>query len=173
VFQPLRQAIDLREKHVNKPALIGGIAAAALVAVPAQAHHKSTHPAKPAKPAKCDPHAVGYNARGTLVSSSLTQSAGQATAKKGDDRYDGTVTVDVTKANHKAPTGVQTFTLTGARVRFGDADHNHVADVPAAGDRVKLHGKITRLRKGCDATGFTPTITVRSVRFRAPKAPKP
>jgi hypothetical protein len=77
----------------------------------------------------------------------------------------------VTKANHKAPKGEQTFTLTNARVRFGDADRNHVADEPKAGDRVQLHGKITQLRRSCDHTGFTPEITVRNVRFRAPKAP--
>jgi hypothetical protein len=126
-----------------------------------------------AKTPKCTPHAVGYNARGTLVSSSLTQTKGQDTARKGDDRWSGALTVNVTKANHKAPKGEQTFTLTDARVSFADADHNKVADTPKAGDRVKLHGKITRLRHGCDQTGFTPQVTVRQVRFRTPKAPKP
>ena len=162
---------------MNKRILLGGVAAAALVAEPAQAHHpKKAHTKHEAnehstKPKDCTPHAVGYNARGTLVAATLTQTSGQGTTRKGDDRYDGTVEVDVKKANHKAPTGVQTFTLTGAKVRFADADHNHVADQPKAGDRVSLHGKITKLRRGCDASGFTPTITVRHVRFRAPKAP--
>jgi hypothetical protein len=126
-----------------------------------------------AKKPKCTPHAVGYNARGTLVSSSLTQTKGQGTARKGDDRWSGPLTVNVTKANHKAPKGEQTFTLTDARVSFADADDNNVPDAAKAGDRVKLHGKITRLRHGCDQTGFTPQVTVRQVRFRAPKAPKP
>jgi hypothetical protein len=158
----------------KKPLMLAGLAAA-LVAVPAQAHHPKQHPAqaKGPKPANCTPHKVGYNARGTFVEANLTQSAGQTTAKRGDDRYDGTLKVDVKKANHKAPTGEQTFTLTGARVHFYDADHNHVADQPKAGDRVRLHGKITKLRQGCDTTGFTPTITVRNVSFHPPKAAKP
>jgi hypothetical protein len=166
---------------MKKFTLFAGLAAVA-VAVPAQAHQgaqgpKSHPPAQTKKhasaPHKCTPHAAGYNARGTLVSSSLTQTAGAATPKRGDDRYSGSLTVNVTKANHKAPTGEQTFTLTNAKVRFADADHNQVADQPKAGDRVKLHGKITRLAKHCDQTGFTPEITVRHVQFRAPAAPKP
>ena len=155
-----------------KPVILAGLAAA-LVAVPAQAHRPADHPEQ-AKGPKATPDCtkllkVGYSARGTLVDASLTQSAGQTTAKRGDDRYDGTLQVDVKKANHKAPKGVQTFTLTGARVHFYDADHNHVADQPKAGDRVVLHGKMTRLRKGCDTSGFTPTITVRNVHFHPAK----
>lgn len=156
-----------------------GLAALAL-AVPAQAHQGDPSRHKPAphkthapKPKPCDPHAVGYKARGTLVSSSLTQTAGQATPKRGDDRYSGSVSVNVTKANHKAPTGEQTFTLDNVRVHFADADHNHVADAPKAGDRVALHGKITKLKRKCDQTGFTPQITVRHVHFKSPKPPKP
>lgn len=160
---------------MNKPILLAGLAAAALVAVPAQAHHSTKHPdqakgPKAAKPDCTKPLSVGYNAVGTLVEASLTQSAGQGTARRGDDRYDGSVKVDVKRANHKAPKGEQTFTLTGARVRFYDSNHDKVADQPKAGDRVALHGKITRLRKGCDAAGFNPVITVRHVRFRPAKA---
>jgi hypothetical protein len=81
---------------VNKSVIIAGLAATAAVAAPAQA---KPHPAK-TKPAKCEPRAVGYNARGTLVSASLTQTAGQATPKRGDDRYSGSVEVDVKKAIH-------------------------------------------------------------------------
>jgi hypothetical protein len=152
---------------VNKSVILAGVVAAAAVAAPAQA---KPHPAKTrsAKPAKCDPRAVGYNARGTLVSASLTQTAGQATPRRGDDRYSGSVEVDVKKANHKAPTGVQTFSLTNAKVWFYDANDDNVADQPEAGDRVKLHGKITKLKRRCDQTGFTPQITVRHVRFRPP-----
>jgi len=108
------------------------------------------------------PLSVGYNARGTFVSATLTQTKGQDTAKQGDDRWSGPITVNVTKANHKAPTGEQTFTLTNARVFSREA--------PKAGDKVRLHGKITKLRHGCDATGFTPEITVRHVHVAAPKS---
>src|SRR5207249_4246457 len=155
---------------MKKLMLLTALFAAALV-LPAQA--KPAHPPHPVKSKKCTPHAVGYKAAGTLVSVSLTQSAGAGTAKRGDDRYSGTLTVDVTKANHHAPTGDQTYTLANVRVRFYDRDHNHVADEPKPGDRVKVHGKITRLPKKCDQTGFTPTITVRKVDFKPPKPAKP
>ena len=160
---------------MRKFPLFAGLAALAL-AVPAQAHE---HPGKAHKQHKagkqhaCEPHAVGFNARGTLVSSSLTQTAGAATPERRDDRYSGPVTVNVTKANHKAPTGEQTFTLDNAKVKFADADDNGVADEPKAGDRVKLHGKVTRLKRKCDPTGFTPVVTVRQVQFKAPKPATP
>jgi hypothetical protein len=134
-------------------------------AVPAQAKDP-----KPPKPKHCTPHNVGYKASGALVSQALTQTAGADTATRKDDRYSGSLTVNVTKANHKAPKGEQTFTVSNARVHWNDADHNHVGDVPKAGDRVRLHGKLSRLRKGCDATGFTATVTLRKVSFKAPKA---
>jgi hypothetical protein len=140
---------------------------AALVAVvPAQAKkpiHRS-HPAHPSHTNKghhrgtCKVRKVGYNASGTLVSATLTPAAGEG-------RYDGTITVDVTRANHKAPKGTQTFTLTDARVRFGKGVDQ---TAPAAGSRVRLHGKITALPHHCDSAGFTPTITIRNVRIGAP-----
>jgi hypothetical protein len=94
-----------------------------------------------------------------------------------DDRYSGNVVVDVKKANHGAPKGQQTFTLTDAKVKFHVPDRTNdgkrnLADL-LAGDRVNLHGKITKLRHGCSTTGFTPTITVKKVDFNKPKPPKP
>ena len=166
---------------MRKIPIFAGLAALAL-AVPAQAHehpgkgHKQHRAAKQHKAAKertCAPHAVGYNARGTFVSSTLTQTAGATTPERRDDRYSGSVTVNVTKANHKAPTGPQTFTLENGKVKFADADHNGVADEPKEGDRVKLHGKVTKLKRKCDQTGFTPEVTVRQVQFKAPKPVTP
>jgi hypothetical protein len=157
--------------------LISLVAGAALTAAPALATKPQhpDHPAKPANPAKCKTHNVGYNAKGILVSQALTQTAGADTATKHDDRYSGDVVVNVTKANHKAPEGEQTFTLTNAKVSWYDANKDGTADVPAAGDRVSLHGKITKLAKKCDQTGFTPTVTVKSISFKqakpAPTAP--
>jgi hypothetical protein len=148
-----------------------GIVLAVTLAVPANA--KPPHPTKPAKPRDCEPRDVGFNASGTLISQALTQTAGADTDKRGDDRYSGTLTVDVKKANHHAPRGEQTYTVENGRVRFYDADRDHVADTPKPGDRVKVHGKITKLGKKCDATGSTPTVTVRKVDFKAAKAPKP
>jgi hypothetical protein len=151
--------------------IYAGLAALAL-AVPAQAHEHPGKGHKQHKAAKqhnrCQPHAVGYNARGTFVleGSSLNQTAGVGTPEHGDDRYDGTVKVNVTKANHKAPLGEQTFTLDDAKVKFADADNNGVAEEPKTGDRVKLHGKVTKLNRHCDQTGFTPEVTVRHVQFK-------
>jgi hypothetical protein len=152
--------------------LITCLAAAAVV--PAEARStKPDRPSHPAKSHKCQPHNSGYNAKGTLVTATITQTAGSATPERGDDRYSGSVTVDVSKANHHAATGEQTYTLDAVRVKFYDRDHNHVADQPQAGDRVKLKGKITRLPKKCDASGFTPTTTIRKVSFKPPKQLEP
>jgi hypothetical protein len=145
---------------------------AVMPALPAQAKSPKPHPTHPATSHKCTPHAVGYRASGLLVSESLTQTAGAATAERGDDRYSGSVTVNVTRANHRAPTGEQTYTLTNVRVKFYDRDRNHMPDDPQAGDRVKLKGKITKLSKKCDRSGFTATITIKKVGFKPPKTPK-
>jgi hypothetical protein len=143
-----------------------GIAAA--VAVPAQA--KPAHPTHPSTSHKCTPHAVAYKASGTLASESLTQTQGASTPKRSDDRYSGTVTVDVKRANHHGATGSQTYTLDNDRVKFYDANHDGTADQPKAGDRVKVKGTITSLAKKCDQSGFTPTIDVRKVEFKPAKA---
>ena len=160
-------------------AVIGVLAAAAMVA-PAQAAKPDNggkgKPAarpdkrdKPAKKDRCAPRAVGFNATGTLVSAALT--AGEPR------RFDGTLVVSVTRANHGAPKGEQTYTLADARVKFRRGVD---AAAPAAGSRVKLHGTITRLAKRCPAEAFTPTVTVRNVEIaaakpapsrRSPKAP--
>jgi hypothetical protein len=158
---------------MRKFAICAGLAAVT-VAVPAEARAPRPHPAGPhPKPARCEPHAVGYHAHGTLVAVELTQTAGQGTARRGDDRYGGTVQVKVARANHRASTGTQTLTLDNALVRFYDANRDHVADQPKAGDRVHLHGKITKLRRGCSTAGFTPTVTVKYVQYQVPRPPQP
>lgn len=146
-------------------------AAAFAVVVPAQAKQPPhpSHPAHPAHPSHpsngdagmgtghgCTPRNEGYNASGTLMSSTLAPAT-----KKG--HFDGTITVDVTRANHKAMTGTQTFTLTDARVRFGKGVSS---TAPAAGSRVRVHGKLTVLPHGCSSTGFTPTTTIRNVQIK-------
>src|SRR4051794_20233752 len=165
--------------------LITAVAGAALAVAPALAAKPATHPTKPEHPAKthtgkakgkCKTHNVGYNAKGTLVEvPTLTQTKGADTpTDKSDDRYSGDVKVNVTKANHKGLKGEQTFTLTDARVRFYDAAGDGTDDAPAVGDTVRIHGKISKLAKKCDQTGFTPTVTVRSISFQqAAPAPAP
>lgn len=136
---------------MKKIAALGVLGLLALV-VPAQAApHYS--PASPPGSHRCATHKSGYNATGTLVSESLTAD--------GNGRYSGTIEVNVAKANHHAPTGDQTFTLTGAKVKF---HHGVDSTAPASGSRVKLHGKITQLsNKHCSSSGFTPTVTVSKV----------
>jgi hypothetical protein len=145
------------------------LACAGLLAVPAQAHRPNGPRPHAPKPKQCTPHAVGYLARGTLVSHTLTQTAGGGTATKSDDRYSGQLVVNVTKANHRASTGQQTYTVTNARVKFADRDRNGTKDQPVAGDPVKVYGKITKLNRRCNQTGFTPQVTVRKVQFKRPR----
>jgi hypothetical protein len=146
---------------------IAALSLAAVVAVPAQAKTET-----PSKSHKCTPHAVSYKASGTLESQSLMQTKGADTTSRRDDRYSGTLTVDVKKASHHGATGSQTYTVDNARVKFYDANHDHAADVPKAGDRVKVKGRITHLAKKCDQTGFTPTVTVRRVEFKPAAKPQ-
>lgn len=141
--------------------IISGLVAATAVAAPAAAKPKPDKPDKPGKPAKCEPRAVGYHAKGALVSQDLQQTAGADTERRGDDRYGGTLTVDVAKANHKGATGEQTYAVEDARVRLRPR-----GEAPAAGDRVKVHGKVTRVGRKC-ADAPTPSVTVRKVDFKA------
>jgi hypothetical protein len=127
---------------------------------------KPPHPAHPPHGhhgKACSAYKRGYNAAGTLVSSALAPDTGH-------DRDNGTVVAGVTRANHRAPTGAQTFTLTDARVVF---HHGVDPAAPAAGSRVGLHGTIIELPKRCSTTGFTPTITVRHVDVRQAKPATP
>lgn len=133
------------------------------IVVPAQAKPAHpTHPAHPAHPSagkSCAALNEGYNASGTVISAALMP----ATKK---DHYNGTITVDLAYANHKAATGNQTFMLSNARVRFGKGVSS---TAPAAGSRIHLHGKTTALRHGCSSTGFTPTITIRNIEIKQAK----
>jgi|GEM_PF-1307469 len=138
--------------------LAGLLSAAALaVAVPAVAK-----PSHPSTSHKCTPHKVAYTAYGKLVSFSGT--------KTGKDRYTGTITVHVTKANHHAradKNGDVTYNLNNTVVKFGKG-----TGPSDTGDRVKVIGKITELAKKCSQTGFTPTVTVRKVDISAVKGKK-
>jgi hypothetical protein len=115
-------------------------------------------PPKPPKPAVCVPDSDGFKASGTLIKAALTA--------EGHGRYSGTIEVNVAKANHHAPTGDQTYTLTHARVKF---HHGVSSTEPAPGSRVKLSGKISELPNKHCATGFTPTITVKKVDIKRAK----
>jgi hypothetical protein len=143
---------------------LAGVAQADKPPHPGHPGHPS-HPGHAAKPdpKSCSARNVGYNASGTLVAASLTPAAGH-------HRYNGTIDVTITRANHRSASGDQKFTLTDARVFF---HHGVMATAPAAGSRVGLHGKITELPRGCATTGFSPTVTVRSVDIHRAKLAKP
>lgn len=124
---------------------------------------KPAHPQHPAKPnpKSCTVRTKGYRSTGTLVTASLTPVAGTS------HRFNGTIEVNVLRANHGAATGDQTFTLTNARVLFHGKT---TATTPNA--RVTLHGKITVLPAGCPTTGFTSSTTVTRVDVNKAKKAK-
>ena len=174
--------------------LLPAVLAAAVAAAPAQAHKpegtdKPQHPAQAKGPKadhgskgkgtakRCAVRAWSYVAHGTV-------DAAPALTANPDGTYDGTLVVDVTRANHhgKAHKGTtQTYTLDDAKVKFaGTPDRNADGKVDAAdvlpGDRVKVKGKITAKRKRCATTATDPAtgvVTVKKVTFKAPKAAKP
>jgi len=171
-------------KQINR-ILVSAIAIVAVAAVPALAKgpdSKPDHPTqakgpnvekqhgKGAKGGKsCTPRKKAYVASGVVESAALTKNA--------DGTYDGTLTVAVKKTNRhgRADKGTSaTYTLDDARVRLPDADGNGTVDGAdaQAGQRVHVIGKITVLRKRCDDTGFTATVTLRKVVLKAPATPK-
>lgn len=153
--------------------------AAALTTSPAWAHGRDDHPTPSARSHKCTPHKVAYVAAGTLVDQTLVVDAAAAARGGSKPTYSGDVTIDVTKGN-KAAKGdkrtTKTYTLDHARVVLGLDDQNNdgrvdLADL-ARGDRVKVIGKVTKLAKKCDQTGFTPTLTIKKLIVHAPAQPQ-
>lgn len=146
---------------------VAGTLAGAVPAIAVAGTHPThpNHPAHPAHPAhpshshKCAAHKVAYVAYGKLVSWSAT--------KNSNGTYSGTIVVDVSRANHHAKGdkgSATTYKLTDARVRFGKG-----ANPPAAGDGVKVIGKITAVAKKCTDQSAAGTVTVRFLDVKAPK----
>ena len=124
-----------------------------------------------AKSRRCKPRRVAYVAHGVYVSSTLTQVAGADTPTLRDDRWDGTIVVDVKRTNKfaRADKGTQkTYEVAGVRVKLADRNDDGVRDQPVAGDRVKVAGKVTKLRGGCDASEFESELKVKDVKFLPP-----
>ena len=171
---------------MKKLAMAATLAAVA-VAVPAQAakpddpgsQGKANAAAKAengtsAKGKRCEPRSVAYVAHGDFVSGELTQTQGAETADVArDDRWSGMLVVAVKRTNKhgRADKGTtKTFTVTDAKVRLADRNDDGTRDMPVAGDRTRVQGKITRLNRTCDANGFTAEMKVRSVGFHKPKS---
>jgi hypothetical protein len=158
---------------------------AALMATPAWAtqgeapsdHGKKDAHDHPAQSHTCKPHKVGYTASGALIAHTLVLDAAAA-GNGGSDQpaYSGDVTVDVTRANKhaRADKGTsKTYTLAGTRIVLDLEDQNGDAVVDlgdvVAGVDVKVIGKVTKAKKRCDQTGFTPELTIKKLIVRAPQ----
>jgi hypothetical protein len=152
-------------------AKIGAVVAAGAlaVAVPAAAH--PAHPSHssgtdPGKSHKCATHEVAYVAHGTVGT--------WTPPPTGNGPYSGTLTVNVTKANHHAPKGPQTYmNIVNAKVRFDQG----TTPATSSGDPVTLIGKIAvapAANKGCTTpTGTSAgTITVKKIDVHALKPTK-
>lgn len=156
------------------------MAAPALAAPPAGPHGAPDghgNGGQHGKPHRCVAHKVGYVAAGTLVSQTLVL---DPTATPDHPTYSGDVTIAVTRTNHAARGDkgtTKTYTLVKARVVLGLTDQNADGRVDlgdlAAGDRVKVIGKVTTLRRRCDQTGFTATTTIRQLVVHAPAQQHP
>ena len=135
---------------------VGGVAAEAKPGAhakgPAKAGKAKGHSKKCAKP-----RTVGFVVKGTFVSG----------AEK-------SVTLKVTKANrHARKSGLVTigenFTAVARKVRYVNSSGPADAQV---GDKVRVVGKVTKLKKGCSAGGFTPAASVRKATVLSrPEAP--
>ena len=157
--------------------------AALAVAVPAQASRPAdagtkgkerSAAAKAKAKGRCATRSVAYVAHGDYVSGELTQTKGAETAADAsDDRWSGTLVLAVKRTNKHARADkgtTKTYTVTDAKVRLADRDANGTPDMPVAGDRARVQGKITRRHSKCDATGFTAELKIRAVKFLEPKS---
>jgi hypothetical protein len=103
---------------------------------------------------------VAYIASGQFVSWAATQS--------GNGTWTGTITVHVARSNHHAVNANGddvTYTLSNTTVRFGEG-----GSPPAAGDPVKVIGKVSEVAKRCTQPGSALPVTVRKVDIRAAKS---
>jgi hypothetical protein len=125
---------------------IGTLAAvgALVAAVPATAHPGNGNGGGQSH--KCQSHNRAYVESGTVDSTTAA-----TMVQNSDGTWTGTLTVDVTRANHaakadKGQTVTYTFTSAQLNVRFDGGETAF-----AAGDRVKLIGKIAAAGKHCPA----------------------
>jgi hypothetical protein len=149
------------------PSKLCGTAALCALALPAAALAKD-HPGKDKPtPKRCTVHRVAYVASGTLAApATLTQTRGADTPDNPrDDRYGGTLSITITHGNHHAKGTPSPVSVAVDNIRLGKG----VTATPAAGTRVRVIGKITKVARGCDATGAG-VITARKATLRAPKA---
>lgn len=143
------------------------LAAAALAATVSFAGVASAHEGKAkdgsgtSKPCKTSPKVKGkgYEVQGRFAWADLEQVAGASTTRTNDDRYSGTVVVDVLKGNKRGrrDVGLSSYSVTGVRVIGAAAD----GTLPAEGTRVQLVGKqlVGKQARNCAPGPTTPEPT--------------
>ncbi|HLH64695.1 MAG TPA: hypothetical protein VKV27_03260 [Solirubrobacteraceae bacterium] len=107
---------------------------------------------------RCEPHNVAYVESGTIDATTAS-----TLAQNPDGTWSGTLVVDVRNVNHHAlgdrgKTVTYTFTDAHLRVRF-----QHGTTTFAAGERVKLIGKIEMVARRCMALTPAPAPTFRMI----------
>jgi hypothetical protein len=159
------------QAHDSETALtaVVTIGALALPAI-AGAHGKPTdEPAgQPKTSHRCAAHKVAYVASGVLAApATLTQAKGADTpADTADDRYTGTLSVTVTRANPHAKDVATPVTVQANDIRL----HDGVTATPAAGTRVRLIGKITNVSKRCSDQSVAAAVTIRKATLQRAKS---
>jgi hypothetical protein len=132
---------------------------------PGQHDKGKGRPEHPGNSHRCVEHSVGYVASGTLIKETLTKDEGANT-------YSGTLEVEVTRANRHAAAdmGKKTYEVSKVHITFGLADVNKDGSVGlddvVPGDRVKLIGRVTERKAGCQGE-FTSKTTIRRIAFHA------
>jgi hypothetical protein len=160
-----------KEAALRSNVRIGTLLAAAstlAIAVPAAAHPgNSSHPAGRNHPAgphhasqshRCSAHDGAYIESGTLDNATASTLAANP-----DGTWSGALVVDVTATNHRAKADkgtIVTYTFTNAHltVRFDGG-----ATGFAAGERVKLIGKVAAVATRCAAQTPVPAPVFRAV----------
>lgn len=145
------------------------VTSALAIAVPAAAHsgnphhhpNNGSHPAgvsRPSQSHQCKPHSVAY------VESGIVDGATASTlAANPDGTWSGTLVVKVTTANHWAKADKRTtvsYTFTNAKlsVHFNDGAIGF-----AAGEHIRLIGKLAAVAKKCTALAPAPAPVFRKV----------
>lgn len=138
------------------------LAATVSIAGVASAHEtsgKGSQGGGKSKPCGSKGKGKGYEVQGAFAWADLEQVAGVGTARTNDDRFSGTVVVDVAKGNRRGrrDLGLSLYTVTGVRVIGAAAD----GTLPAEGARVQLVGKqlAAKQARSCDSTPTTPEPT--------------
>ncbi len=164
------------------------LSAAVIAALAVSAPALAAKPANPGSQGKSNSHTKrckhrtlgkGYVFGGTLTADpTVTQTAGQGTEKKSDDRYDVTLSFTVGNANKWArgdhPKG-STFsdTIHNVRVSLGE-NTDGTPRTPVTGDHVNVKGKHAfKVKRNCTADPEEPVGSTRLLKVSFGDQPAP